>query len=66
MSQSKLKRKPKESLSDVSNDLHFLFPTGYDTVSSMEQGAELRDKKIKDLKRTNGTLQKVPLSPMNN
>lgn len=64
MAQSKPRLKRKETFSDVSNDLNLLFPNGYDTVSSMEQGTKLRDRKIEDLKRTNGTLQKVGLSSM--
>ncbi|KAL9963715.1 hypothetical protein ACROYT_G027249 [Oculina patagonica] len=50
--------KRRESIADVAHDLELLFPDGYGTVTSMDRGLELRDKRIQELMKTNGTLHK--------
>jgi len=60
------KYRRRESLKDLAHELDLLFPHGYDGISNMDQGRRLRDEKIKDLRKTNGTLQEVGLSSMTN
>ena len=55
----RLDLKRKESIADVVHDLELLFPNGYGTVTSMDEGRELRDKRVQELMKTNGTLPKV-------
>ena len=53
----------QEHLGKLMNDLSLLSINGRDTVSTVELGTQLRDRKIQDLKK-NGTLQEVGLSPI--
>lgn len=50
---------PEEDISDVVHDLDLLFPDRDARVTSIDMGRELRDKKKKELMKTNGTLQEV-------
>ncbi|KAL9963713.1 hypothetical protein ACROYT_G027246 [Oculina patagonica] len=50
--------KRSESIADVAHDLELLFPDGYETVTSMARGRELRDKRVQELMETNGSLHK--------
>ena len=49
----------RNSIDDLANDLKLLFPNGYEPVTSMERGQELREKEIQELRKTNGTLLEV-------
>ena len=49
----------RESILDVGHDLELLFPDGCGAVTSMEMGRELREKRIQELRKTNGTLHEV-------
>ena len=49
----------RESIVDLALDLELLFPTGYGAVTSMEMGRGLREKRIQELRETNGTLLEV-------
>ena len=62
MSQSYSSPERVESVMDLTHDLDLLFPNGYGPVSSMVEGIQMRQMKIKELKRTCGTVQQVGFS----
>ena len=64
MAESRPRLRRRETLQDQTRDLELLFPNGYGSISDMDQGTKLRDKRIEDLKKANGTFEKVVLSSM--
>ena len=49
----------RESITDLVHNLELLFPNGHEPFTNTERGEELQEKKIQELRKTNGTLPEV-------